>query len=74
MNATSMLRLLALVALSWAVQAFVVPSVVGRSATRMAAAAADGEEKLAKQVTGEELELMLTEWEQPLVIDAYATW
>ena len=32
------------------------------------------DEKLAKQVTGEELELMLTEWEQPLVVDAYATW
>ena len=32
------------------------------------------EEKLAKQVTGEELEIMLTEWEQPLVVDAYATW
>ena len=32
------------------------------------------EEKMAKQVSGEELELMLTEWEQPLVIDAYATW
>lgn len=32
------------------------------------------EEKIAKHVTGEELELMLTEWDQPLVVDAYATW
>jgi hypothetical protein len=32
------------------------------------------QEKLAKQVTGEELEVMLTEWDQPLVVDAYATW
>lgn len=32
------------------------------------------DEKVAKQVTGEDLEIMLTEWEQPLVIDAYATW
>lgn len=32
------------------------------------------EEKLAKDVSGEELEIMLTEWEQPLIVDAYATW
>jgi thiol-disulfide isomerase/thioredoxin len=25
-------------------------------------------------VTGEQLEMMLTEWDTPLVIDAYATW
>lgn len=30
--------------------------------------------KAAPVVTGEELELMLTEWDQPLVVDAYATW
>lgn len=35
---------------------------------------AEDEDKMAKLVTGEELEIMLTEWEQPLVIDAYATW
>lgn len=28
----------------------------------------------AKLVSGEELEVMLTEWDQPLVVDAYATW
>ncbi|KAL7581282.1 hypothetical protein ACA910_006050 [Epithemia clementina (nom. ined.)] len=32
------------------------------------------EEKAAPMVTGEELERMLQEWEQPLVVDAYATW
>merc|ERR1719223_1506346 len=32
------------------------------------------EEKLAKDVSGEELEIMLTEWDQPLIVDAYATW
>mmetsp|Transcript_6989 Transcript_6989/g.9086 ORF Transcript_6989/g.9086 Transcript_6989/m.9086 type:complete len:174 (-) Transcript_6989:270-791(-) len=32
------------------------------------------EEKAAPIVTGEELEIMLTEWDQPLVVDAYATW
>ncbi|EJK47634.1 hypothetical protein THAOC_33631 [Thalassiosira oceanica] len=40
-------------------------------------AADDGsstETKAAPQVTGEELELMLQEWDTPLVVDAYATW
>mmetsp|Transcript_20739 Transcript_20739/g.27280 ORF Transcript_20739/g.27280 Transcript_20739/m.27280 type:complete len:184 (-) Transcript_20739:387-938(-) len=32
------------------------------------------EEKAAISVSGEELELMLTEWDTPLVVDAYATW
>lgn len=32
------------------------------------------EEKAAPLVSGEELEVMLTEWDEPLVIDAYATW
>lgn len=31
-------------------------------------------EKVARDITGEELEVMLTEWDQPLVLDAYATW
>ena len=35
---------------------------------------AEGEEKVAKLVSGEELEVMLTEWDEPLVLDAYATW
>ena len=30
--------------------------------------------KEAKLVSGEELEVMLTEWESPLILDAYATW
>lgn len=33
-----------------------------------------GEGKVAKDVTGEELEIMLTEWDKPLLLDAYATW
>lgn len=32
------------------------------------------DEKMAKEVNGEELELMLTDWDMPLVVDAYATW
>jgi hypothetical protein len=38
---------------------------------------ADGaseEVKAAPQVNGEQLEMMLQEWDTPLVIDAYATW
>jgi thiol-disulfide isomerase/thioredoxin len=34
----------------------------------------DAEVKAAPLVTGEELEMMLTEWDTPLVVDAYATW
>ena len=34
----------------------------------------DTKGKLAKMVSGEELETMLQEWDQPLVVDAYATW
>lgn len=38
-------------------------------------AGADGEEVAAPLVSGEELELLLNgDWEQPIVIDAYATW
>lgn len=32
------------------------------------------EEKAARLVSGEDLEVMLTEWDTPLVVDAYATW
>ena len=35
---------------------------------------AEGEVKAAPQVSGEELEVMLQDWDTPLVIDAYATW
>eukprot|EP00525_Craspedostauros_australis_P008910 CAMPEP_0198116428 /NCGR_PEP_ID=MMETSP1442-20131203/12245_1 /TAXON_ID= /ORGANISM="Craspedostauros australis, Strain CCMP3328" /LENGTH=176 /DNA_ID=CAMNT_0043774241 /DNA_START=111 /DNA_END=641 /DNA_ORIENTATION=+ len=34
----------------------------------------DGEEKAAPLVSGEQLEMLMTEWDQPLVVDAYATW
>jgi thioredoxin len=32
------------------------------------------EEKAGPMVSGEELEIMLTEWDEPLIVDAYATW
>lgn len=37
-------------------------------------AEASSETKAAPLVTGEQLEIMLTEWDEPLVVDAYATW
>ncbi|VEU38075.1 unnamed protein product [Pseudo-nitzschia multistriata] len=47
------------------------PAVARRSALFMA----EGEEvKSAPKVSGEELEVMLQDWDTPLVIDAYATW
>jgi hypothetical protein len=62
------------------VQAFVsnpsAPFVASRStagSTRLFAGE-DTKDKAAPMVTGAELEIMLTEWEEPLVIDAYATW
>jgi hypothetical protein len=28
----------------------------------------------APSITGEELEVMMSEWDTPLIVDAYATW
>jgi thiol-disulfide isomerase/thioredoxin len=44
--------------------------------TSLSAAASDEDNavKAAPMVTGEELEMMLTEWDTPLVVDCYATW
>jgi hypothetical protein len=36
--------------------------------------AAEGEDVAAPLVSGAELEMMLTEFNEPLVVDAYATW
>jgi len=47
---------------------------VSRDGGRFSTLLSASEEKAAPLVTGEELELMLTEWDEPLVIDAYATW
>lgn len=46
------------------------PSFVASTTTRLFST----EEKAAPLVSGEKLETMLTEWDEPLVIDAYATW
>jgi hypothetical protein len=42
--------------------------------TRPASKLSMAEEKAAPLVSGENLEMMLQEWDQPLVVDAYATW
>jgi thiol-disulfide isomerase/thioredoxin len=47
------------------------PSTVKRSVSLYAA---EGEEKAVAMVSGEDLELLLQNMEQPLVVDAYATW
>lgn len=63
-------------ALSSSATAFLTPSRYGAQAVKRFSTErlmAEGE-KVAKQVTGEQLEAMLQEWETPLVVDAYATW
>ena len=47
------------------------PSVVSLTQLNMSP---DSETVAAPHVTGEELELLLTDFEIPLVVDAYATW
>ena len=55
--------------------AFVPAPVATGTVTHLyMAEGAGAEAKEAKLVSGEELEMMLTEWDQPLVVDAYATW
>lgn len=52
-----------------------VPCVFERTGHRRDMALNMAEDtKAAPMVTGEELETMLQEWDQPLVVDAYATW
>jgi hypothetical protein len=51
--------------------AFTAPRSVQRSVSLYAA---EGEEKAVAMVSGEDLELLLQNMEQPLVVDAYATW
>jgi len=52
--------------------AFVTPRIITTVGMRLMAST--DEDKVAKSVTGEELELMLQDLDLPLVVDAYATW
>jgi len=65
----TVLLLLALLAASNAFAPFVVQS--RKSPLALFASSSD---VAAPCISGEELETMLTEWDMPLVIDAYATW
>lgn len=70
---TTLCLLLALVAQA---ESFVlVPSSPSRPFGRLSSGlAAEDTEKAAPAVTGADLEMMLQEWDTPLVVDAYATW
>ena len=71
----NILRFTAALCLSLAEAWVVLPTTTtARTLSSTKLRMAEGAEKFAKQVSGEELERMLTEWDQPLVIDAYATW
>ena len=71
MRVFSVITATALLSHSQMSQAFVSTTFhKGSSATQLFST----EEKAAPIVTGEELEKMLTEWDEPLVVDAYATW
>ena len=61
--------LLLLLATVLTTEAFLAPQLPPPTTTRLYA-----EGKAASLVSGEELEKMLTEWDTPLVVDAYATW
>jgi hypothetical protein len=82
MNSLSVSCLFLLALTAAQVQAFVsnplaapfIGSRVGSATNTRLFAGEAAADKAAPMVTGAELEIMLTEWEEPLVIDAYATW
>ena len=72
-SGTILCLLLALVAPQ--AKAFLGPSATCRPFGRLSSGlAAEDTEKAAPAVTGADLEMMLQEWDTPLVVDAYATW
>jgi hypothetical protein len=73
MNRTTLtLFVAAILAASQRADAFVRAPLYRHRSVSFALAAT--EEKAARLVSGAELEVMLTEWDTPLVVDAYATW
>jgi hypothetical protein len=73
MKQLSRTALLVWTIMAWFCQAFLGPHATVAT-TRVLTTTMLSAEKAAPLVTGEELEKMLTEWDQPLVVDAYATW
>ena len=55
-------------------EAFVPSPYSGRARRSSVSLFASSETKAAPIVSGEELEKLLTDLDQPLVVDAYATW
>jgi hypothetical protein len=51
-----------------------MPTTTAASSKLFMADGASEEVKAAPMVSGEQLEMMLQEWDTPIVIDAYATW
>jgi len=67
-------QLVAFACLVAPIGAFVAVKPMPSAVAAARATAALHATKAAPLVTGEELEKIMTEWDQPLVIDAYATW
>lgn len=67
---------IALIAIASSAAFTAMPTTASRSVVSSSSMLfmAEGEVKAAPQVSGEELEVMLQDWDTPLVIDAYATW
>lgn len=59
------------VARTWGVSSGASTTTPTTSSSTSLHAAAEG--SVVNQVTGEQLEMLMQEWEQPLVVDAYAT-
>ena len=55
-------------------EGFTTPIVAKTITTSKSHLSMTDDVKAAPMVSGEELEMMLTEWDLPLVVDAYATW
>jgi hypothetical protein len=65
---STMMKLFIVLSAVLGAHAFAPTPAFGRPASILRA-----EGNLVNQVTGEELEVMMQEWEQPLIVDAYAT-
>ena len=51
-----------------------IPFMVSRTKSPTVLFASESAALAAPSITGAELEVMMSEWDTPLVIDAYATW
>lgn len=63
-----------LFALTATAQAFVLSPVYSKQSRFSSLLFTSSSDVAAPSISGEELETMMTEWDTPMVIDAYATW